>query len=145
MKARQTQLVQQPGVQGGQIGIADEGFGICAHNVKVEIFEQVIRSVATTGTEDSANLGVQEGEMEIVQTVTMAAGEIAVRLDERVASYHRLEAEAAQRVDPEGDPLRLRVAGRRNNGDLSAARDRGNFEPLRSSAGESIFQSKASP
>lgn len=84
-------------MEGGDIGEADNPLGVVLDGKSRKLVEIMYHSVATTSTENCANLGVGEGRHKVRKTFGMGAAEMSI-LAESVGINDGIVAKAAKHL-----------------------------------------------
>ncbi len=122
--------VEHPGEQRGDIAVTDKDFGMTAHQVEIEVLEQVIAAVAAARAENSAHLRTLEHCVQFAETAVGRSGEVEVALEDGIEVERRV-AEAFEGAAPRFQILTADIACRRDNPDRIAARERRGLEQRR--------------
>ncbi len=118
-------LVLQPGMEGGVVGVAEEGFGVATDEVEVEMGEEFGGSPAAAGAEDGVEEGVGEGGVEVAEAVGESAGEVEGAGGEGVRHEDGLEAELTEGGDAGVDAVWFGRGGGGDDRDAVAEAERG--------------------
>ena len=96
VEAGEIERVEEGDLEGGEVAVAEEGLGVVAEYVHIELVEEVVGAVSAAGREEDADGVVGEGGVEVEEALLGGAGEVERAAGEHVGRFDREEAEVAQ-------------------------------------------------
>ncbi len=80
VEADKARMARQGQVQGGDVAVAHEGFGVAAQQRKVDACQQPRAAVAAAQANNGVHAGVGKGAVQLVQPLRIAGGQVVVLL-----------------------------------------------------------------
>ena len=108
VKGRHLYLIEQPEMQRGQVAIADERLDVFCYQVEVQIFQEIIRTIAAARAENGALQIVGKGLMQIAEAHGRRAGKVKRTTRHHILRGLRRITQGAQRSQAAVDALLLR-------------------------------------